>query len=64
MPGLFPERVSDAVINAMSDYEKLSLDVLNDEVSERQFSLLVLKLLKETSTTLEGKSNEGLKTAS
>lgn len=57
MHGLFPARVTNTVINAMTDHEKLSLDVLNNEASERQFALLVLKLLKEASNTLEDGSD-------
>ena len=53
MHGLFPKRVTDTVINAMTDHEKLSLDVLDNETSERQFALLVLKLLKEDNSTME-----------
>ena len=53
MHGLFPGRVTNTVINAMTDHEKLSLDVLNNETSEHQFALLVLKLLKKASSTLE-----------
>ena len=58
MHGLFPRRVTDTVINAMTDYEKLSLGVLSDEASERRFALLVLKLLTESNTAVSAKSNK------
>jgi len=45
MHGLFPKRVVDTVLDAMTDHEKLSLEVLDNETSGRQFALLVLKLL-------------------
>jgi type I restriction enzyme R subunit len=46
MHGLFPKRVVDTVLDAMTDHEKLSLDVLDNEVSGRKFALLVLQMLK------------------
>ncbi|MEQ6918006.1 hypothetical protein [Halomonas aquatica] len=45
MHGLFPKRVTDAVLDAMSDHEKLSMPLLEDEKTGRQFALLILKLL-------------------
>ncbi|QJQ95436.1 MULTISPECIES: type I restriction endonuclease subunit R [Halomonadaceae] len=45
MHGLFPKRVTDAVLDAMSDHEKLSMPLLEDEETGRQFALLILKLL-------------------
>lgn len=42
---LFPKRVVDTVLDAMTDYEKLSLEVLDNEESGRKFALLVLKML-------------------
>jgi type I restriction enzyme R subunit len=45
MHGLFPKRVTDAVLDAMSDHEKLSMPLLEDEEIGRQFALLILKLL-------------------
>lgn len=45
MHGLFPKRVTDAVLDAMSDHEKLSMPLLEDEEAGRQFALLILKLL-------------------
>ena len=45
MHGLFPKRVVDTVLDAMTDNEKLSLEVLDNEESGRQFALLVLRIL-------------------
>jgi len=45
MHGLFPKRVTDAVLDAINDNEKLSLPVLEDEETGRQFALLILRLL-------------------
>jgi type I restriction enzyme, R subunit len=45
MHGLFPQRVVDTVLDAMTDHEKLSLEVLDNEESGRRFALLVLKIL-------------------
>ncbi|WP_438766583.1 type I restriction endonuclease subunit R [Kushneria sp. TE3] len=45
MHGLFPRRVTDAVLDAMSDHEKLSMPLLEKEEAGREFALLVLKLL-------------------
>jgi len=45
MHGLFPKRITDAVLDAMSDHEKLSMPLLENEETGRQFALLILKLL-------------------
>jgi len=45
MHGLFPKRVTDAVLDALSDHEKLSMPLLEDEERGKQFALLILKLL-------------------
>jgi type I restriction enzyme, R subunit len=45
MHGLFPKRVIDAVLDAMTDHEKLSLEVLDNENAGRRFALLVLQIL-------------------
>lgn len=37
--------VTDAVLDAMSDHEKLSMPLLENEETGRQFALLILKLL-------------------
>ncbi len=56
MHGLFPKRVIDTVLDAMTDHEKLSLEVLDNEESGRRFALLVLKIL----TAAKGALNSGL----
>ncbi len=45
MHGLFPQRVVDTVLDAMTDYEKLSMEVLENGESGRRFALLVLQML-------------------
>ena len=45
MHGLFPKQVSDAVLDAIGDQEKLSVPVLESEETGRQFALLILRLL-------------------
>ncbi|MBG57934.1 MAG: restriction endonuclease subunit R [Porticoccus sp.] len=45
MHGLFPKKVTDAVLDAMNDHEKMSLPLLADEERGRQFALLILRLL-------------------
>jgi type I restriction enzyme R subunit len=52
MHGLFPKRVVDTVLDAMTDHEKLSLEVLDNEDAGRQFALLVLKILTAAWGTL------------
>ncbi len=49
MHGLFPKRVVDTVLDAMTDHEKLSLEVLDNEESGRKFALLVLRMLTAAS---------------
>lgn len=46
MHGLFPKRVLDSVLDSMTDHEKLSLEVLDNETKSRAFALVVLKMLK------------------
>lgn len=48
MHGLFPKRVVDTVLDAMTDNEKLSLEVLDNEAKSRAFALTILKMLKPT----------------
>ena len=45
MHGLFPKRVEDAVLDSMSDHEKLALQILDNEVAAREFARLILRLL-------------------
>ena len=49
MHGLFPKRVLDSVLDAMTDFEKLSLQVLDNDTKSRAFALVILKLLAEQS---------------
>jgi type I restriction enzyme R subunit len=53
MHGLFPRRVLDTVLDAMTDHEKLSLEVLDNETKSRAFALVILKML----TTLGDQAN-------
>jgi len=46
MHGLFPKRVLETVLDAMTDHEKLSLEVLDSETKSRAFALVILKMLK------------------
>ncbi len=45
MHGLLPKSVQDAVLNSLTDHEKLSLEVLDNEFSRNAFALLIFKLL-------------------
>jgi type I restriction enzyme R subunit len=56
MYGLFPQRVTDTVLKAMTDYEKLSTEVLSNDDAGRKFALLVLQILTAASTLAEGSS--------
>ncbi|HCF0008876.1 TPA: hypothetical protein NH571_005893 [Pseudomonas aeruginosa] len=42
---LFPKRVLDTVLDAMTDHEKMSLEVLDNETKSRAFALVILKML-------------------
>jgi len=57
MHGLFPKRVLDTVLEAMTDHEKLSLEVLDNEAKSRAFALVILKMLK----TAAGLDENGLR---
>lgn len=46
MHGLFPKRVEDIVLDAMTDHEKLSLEVLDNVAKSRAFALVIYKMLK------------------
>ncbi|EMJ4127196.1 type I restriction endonuclease subunit R [Pseudomonas aeruginosa] len=47
MHGLFPKRVLDTVLDAMTDHEKMSLEVLDNETKSRAFALVILKMLTQ-----------------
>lgn len=57
MHGLFPKRVLDTVLDAMTDHEKLSLEVLDNETKSRAFALVILKMLKSAA----GLDTDGLR---
>ena len=57
MHGLLPKRVLDTVLDAMTDHEKLSLEVLDNETKSRAFALVILKMLK----TVAGLDESGLR---
>ena len=46
MHGLYPKRVLDTVLDAMSEHEKLSLEVLDNDSKSRAFALTLLKMRK------------------
>ncbi len=56
MHGLFPKRVLDTVLDAMTDHEKLSLEVLDNETKSRAFALVILKMLKAAGGLGQGNS--------
>ncbi|MEA9996282.1 DEAD/DEAH box helicase family protein [Pseudomonas sp. 10B1] len=58
MHGLLPKRVLDTVLDAMTDHEKLSLEVLDNETKSRAFALVILKMLK-TAAGLEQSNSVG-----
>lgn len=45
MHGLFPKKVTEAILDAMGDNEKLSLPPLENEEAGRAFALLILRML-------------------
>ena len=59
MHGLLPKRVLDTVLDAMTDHEKLSLEVLDNETKSRAFALVILKMLK-TAAGLEESGSRGV----
>lgn len=46
MHGLLPKRVIDTVLDAITDNEKMSLGVLDNETKSRAFVLVIYKMLK------------------
>ncbi|MCR9186630.1 MAG: DEAD/DEAH box helicase family protein [Halieaceae bacterium] len=53
MHGLFPKRVTDAVLDALGDNGKLSEPILDSEEKSRQFALLILEMLAGRGRLLE-----------
>ncbi|TCT10904.1 type I restriction endonuclease subunit R [Paralcaligenes ureilyticus] len=45
MHGVFPKRVEDLVLDAMTDHEKMAMEILGNEGKGRDFALLILRLL-------------------
>src|SRR5690554_8230912 len=45
MHGLFPKRLTDLVLDSMTDHEKLSTEILESDESQRKFALLILRIL-------------------
>ncbi len=54
MHGIFPQRVTDTVLDNMQDQEKMSLAVLATDESAHRFTLTVLRLLTEAKELLRG----------
>lgn len=53
MHGLFPKRVRETVLDAMTDHEKLSVEVLDSETKTQAFALMILKMLKSAAGLAE-----------
>ena len=51
MHGLFPKCVTDTVLDAMTDHEKLAMQVLDSPEKSRDFALLTLTLLAAPTAT-------------
>lgn len=47
MHGLFPKRALDTVLDAITDNEKMSQEVLDNETKSRAFVLGILKMLTQ-----------------
>jgi type I restriction enzyme R subunit len=50
MHALFPKKVTDAMLDALSDHEKIRMPLLEDEKTGRQFALVIRKLLARRSS--------------
>jgi type I restriction enzyme R subunit len=59
MHGLFPKRLTDLVLDSMSDNEKLSMEVLDNEDSQKAFASLILRLITNASGSLPTLSSGG-----
>ena len=58
MHGLFPKRLTDLVLDSMTDHEKLSLEILDNDENQKRFALLILRLLSGTSKYGEALKSE------
>ncbi|PLC51991.1 hypothetical protein CR155_20510 [Pollutimonas nitritireducens] len=45
MHGVFPKRIEDVVLDAMTENEKMAMEILGDQNKGRDFALLILRLL-------------------
>lgn len=45
MHGVFPKRIEDLVLDAMTDNEKMAMEILGNQNKARNFALLILRLL-------------------
>ena len=57
MHGLFPKRLTDLVLDSMNDQEKLSMEVLDNQGSQKAFALLILRLLTSDSGSVSASSS-------
>jgi type I restriction enzyme R subunit len=57
MHGLFPKRVTATVLDAIQDHQKLSTEVLEDSLTEKEFQWLILQILTER---IAGTNTDGL----
>lgn len=46
MHGLYPQRVTDRVLDAMTEHEKLSIEVLDNPMIGREFARIILKFIQ------------------
>lgn len=56
MHGLFPRRVLDTALVAMTDHKKLSLEALDNDTRSRAVSLVILKMLTAAGGLGQGNS--------
>lgn len=49
MHGWFPKRLTDLVLDSITDHEKLSMEILDNDENQKRFALLILRLLSGTS---------------
>lgn len=45
MHGVFPKRIEDIVLDAMTDHEKMAMEILGNDGKARDFAFLILRLL-------------------
>jgi type I restriction enzyme R subunit len=59
MHGLFPKRLTDLVLDSMNDQEKLSMEVLDNEDSQKAFASLILRLITNAGGSVPTLSSGG-----